>query len=123
MKIIIKEENRKEIEKALAGVQKYSRARNVTADDVFKWKDKIEQKFDDVATYRLDGTIVTINQGAQKFANKYKGIPESTWLEIKKYPSGWAITNVYRGKCTQSESYVKLSEKTQEGILMNYQSI
>ena len=124
MKIIIKEENRKKLEKALETGQGYSKVRIVTVDDIFEWEDKIEKKFDDVATYRLKGTTVVINPWPQRFSNRYNGVPRSTWLVVKKYSSGWALIGVYRWECSQRESWIsELPKKAQEGILMNYQSI
>lgn len=124
MKIIIKEENREKIEDALTKAQKGARVRRVTADDVFKWRGRIERKFWGVASYRLKGTTVWVNLHAQKFARAYHGIPQSTWFAVKKIKAGWALVDVSRDICTETVSrVVDLPDLAKEGILKQYAEI
>lgn len=68
------------------------------------------------------GLKLIYNSNAQAFPNAYKGSPEATLVTIERFASGWFVTNVWRGYCTNKkwEMATKLTEDQEKAILKNF---
>lgn len=101
MKIIIKDSNKEKIEIELTKAQQSCTRRTIRFDDLANIIKNIEYKLDIPKKYML-GVSADVDYHAQDFPRAYKYNPESTHIRIKKVASGWALIDVWRGKCRPS---------------------
>ena len=101
MKIIIKDSNKEKIEMELEKVQCRCLYRKVSFDNLSSIIKDIEDKLD-IPKSRMLGVDADVDYNAQDFPRAYKFNPESTHIRIKKVASGWALIDVWRGKCRPS---------------------
>lgn len=116
--IVIKESNRDRIQSALDQAQERARVRTVSADDVIRSVERIQEILK-VSTRKLNGSTAWIDPHAQTFPGAYKGIPESTQFQISATAGTWKLIKIIRGRCkgaTQGIN-ISLSEEGDEAIL------
>ena len=92
--------NTSKIQSAIDAVQKLARIRTIDAADVFEAVEVAEKKLGRLL-YKKDWTDLRIvcDPSAQKFANAYDGIPESTRFYIERGATGWVLLTVARNRC------------------------
>ena len=114
MKIYIKSEK---LSQAIKEAEGKARVRTVTAEDIERILDNISNN---IPKAKLHGTKVFYD-GAEKFPNAYKYIPESTHWTAENCNGRWYVTDIYRGKCPNkiNNTFVKYSEEAKQRILQN----
>lgn len=92
--------NTDELTKELDIVQKESIVRTIDAEMMQTMVRRIENRLSQLLpkTYH-EGIIADVDICAQNFPNAYKGRPESTYFEVKRFPSGWFVTKIERNYC------------------------
>jgi len=99
----IKVKNEEKIDKAIDLAQERAQVRRITASDVTACVKIVEMR---LASKGLPknlwvGMRFVINPCCQKFPKAYKYCPESTIVELTRFASGWFVTGVCRGTCTE----------------------
>ena len=97
--IVVCERNRARIEAAIEEVQKNSRTRKITANNVFKAVERIGDWLQIPPAY-LDGCVYDVDPNAQTFKASYleKGTPESTQFRLEHSKGTWKLVWVKRRK-------------------------
>lgn len=103
MKINLKD--REKVQKALDDAQSRARVRTVDYADVLKAVEKAEERLSQILL-KKDWIDLEIHcdPNSQKFPNAYKGRPESTHFVIKRFSTGWFLTNVERYDCNETQT-------------------
>lgn len=108
----------KKLENQLNEVQKKSRVRTITMDDIRKELELIEEAWCFQHSKKsLEDVTIKYNPNAQSFPNAYNGTPEATILEASFLKGGWECS-VKRGVCTNTE--LASSEKELPNIVSLY---
>lgn len=107
MKIRIGEKRRYEIVKEIERVEERCSARLMPVDVIFSAVEEAEGRLEGAGIPKKDwkGTMIYIVP--EKVSNSYKARAEGTWASIKRFPSGWFLTDVARvpcGKCPYGSS-------------------
>lgn len=111
----------KKLEALLDDVQKKSRVRTITMDEIRKELDLIEEAWCYQHTKKsLEDVTVNYNPNAQTFPNAYNGTPEATVLEAKFVNGGWECS-VRRSVCTNVKLFS--SEKELANIVDLYEDM
>ena len=117
MKINVKKE---QVIKAIKEAEGRATARTITEQDVQDWAEKVEKHLEGLLpkAHRI-GVVARIDEHAQQFPNSYKYTPESTKFDIKRFPSGWFLVNVFRGATNGStgECTIQYTDKQKEKII------
>ena len=105
IRIKITEANRSKIQAAIDAIQlPRVKVRLIDADTVYSAVRRIQGKLIDILyTKDWEGLEVTVDAHAQKFASRYKGIPESTGFHIKRTKNAWLLTSVRRQRTSAKE--------------------
>lgn len=92
--------NQDRIQAAIDAAQKRSKVRTIDASDVFCAVATVEKHLSR-AMYKKDwaGLSIDCDPNAQRFANAYKYIPESTRIVIERRKTGWFLADISRGQC------------------------
>ena len=120
--IILKENNIEKIEQVLKEVQKRSKVRNITVDEIFKAAVYITNEIK-ISKKAMNGTKVYVDLNADKYPNAYKFNPESTHFTLLFDKGKWRVTNIARTLQNKSCPYrydIVLSETAKEAILNRY---
>lgn len=97
MKIKLTEENKSKIESILNEVQKRSKVRTITFDNIMNSAIKAISRINYLLPANAQKDIkAVIDSNAEDFPNAYKGQPESTIVSIQKFSSGWFLVDVKR---------------------------
>lgn len=96
-----KEQLESEIKKA----QGRATARTIIAVEVERSVKTIEARLDELKVSKRDrkGMKFRVDRNAQRFPSAYKYMPESTIFEIECFASGWFVTKIQRGRCTNTK--------------------
>jgi hypothetical protein len=108
-KLIIDEAHKEAIEEALAQAQgNRVRERRIDSLRDVEWHMAQAMKgFPDIPKKHWEGCILTIQEGAGKFPNAYKGIPMGTEVTIKFRADGKGeITRISRENCNNAKTYI-----------------
>lgn len=100
MKVNVKD--REKLEKCLKIVQHRASARTIDLSYISHAVEKAEEQLSKML-YKKDWVdiVVHCDPHSQKFPSSYKGRPESTQFEIRKYPSGWFVVSLSRRYCRE----------------------
>jgi len=95
MKINIK--NQDKLQAALDSVQSKALVRTANASEIEALVARIEDILSTML-YKKDwvGLRFILDPNGQNFPNAYKGVPESTQVEVERHPSGWFVARVIR---------------------------
>lgn len=116
--IIWNENNKKRIEAELNEVQKRSRARTITMNDIQSMLNKMESYLD-IPKKHLEGVKFEADWNAQNFPRAYKYSPDSTIVEGIYSKGKWRITNIYR-YTTHREGHmldIELTDEAKEALV------
>ena len=122
-KIKINVKNQEKVEKLLDDVQKKSRTRTISYQDILDAVEDIEKKFNMCSKKSKIGLKVFFNKHMQKFPNAYKYTPRGTEVILEYFSSGFFITKISREFCGKSYDYTyvyNLTEKMKNDILNSY---
>lgn len=90
------------IKTVLDDVQKKCSVRTISVDDIMYWIDMIEDDLNIPKTHLKD-VVAHVMDGAQKFPNSYKYVPEGTGFSIKHNGKSWYLIEVDRENCNYSK--------------------
>ena len=114
MKINIK--NQDNLQAALDSAQSKARVRTASASEIGTIVARIE-KILSTMLYKKDwiGLRFILDPNGQNFPNAYKGVPESTQVEVDRHPSGWFVARVIRQHAKTHEiTALNINEYKQE---------
>lgn len=116
--IVINEKNRERIAAALEEVQKRSKERTITVDQIMATPARLMDNYD-IPAKAFDGSEFSIDLNAQDFPNAYKYRAQSTQYEIKHYSGTFHLMDIERNDTRRAYHTVKakLSETTKKAIL------
>lgn len=113
--IILNEKNNEKIENILNDVQKMTRVRNITLEDIYKAKDEIEKYVLKYTTKNaLEMTMVWVDINAQSFPNAYHGWPTSTQFCFLYQGHKWRITPPSRSKVDECKYRICWSKEAEK---------
>lgn len=93
--------NTTKVTQALEDAQTKSRVRRIELDDVVREVTAAEA-FLESFLYKKDWPGITITISIlDKFPSSYNGTPYSTYVDIKRYPSGWFVSDICRAPTTE----------------------
>lgn len=98
----------KKLQDALDAVQKLSKTRTVTVQDIRNTLDRIP-----VLKAHLDGTTVYWD-GAEQFPGAYRYTPMSTHWTAQNIKGRWYITDICRAECPNRSSFRGLVEYSED---------
>ena len=118
MKIIVNEKNREKIEAAIKTVEGKASARCIGYADIVEAIKLIEGRLG-ISQKDMIGVEASVDPNAQHFPSAYRYIPYSTHFQIKRFPSGWALTSVYRNitKSPSNEYNLILTEDAKAAVI------
>lgn len=119
--IIFKESNYEKVQKALDNVQKLSKVRTVSVQDINVYLEIADEKLGIPKKY-MNGISVTIDVNAQNFPATYSYTPESTIVKAVYKNCNWKITDIYRGPTRRAgkEICCHLTDEAKEKVLDKY---
>ena len=92
-----------------------ARVRCISAGDIMRAIDRVP---DAIRKKSLIGCEVKgYDPSAQNFPGRYRGIPESTHVDLIYRASGWAITAIYRRRCTSDRGALILTDAAKADII------
>ena len=116
----IKVADKEKLQKALDDAQSRARVRTVDYRDVMKAVEKAEERLSQILLKKdwIDMEVIC-DPNSQKFPNAYKGRPDSTHFILKRFSSGWFVTEIDRYDCneTQTHYYFRGIEKKAEQLV------
>ena len=119
-KIIINDDNIARLQAVLNDVQKRAHVRTITTDDLFAMIQTIEGKLQ-IAKADMIGISATVDLYAAPHYG-YRGIPESTHVDLLRTSTGWALTAVYRANCQGGKCYTcNLTDRAKEAIIRRHE--
>jgi hypothetical protein len=76
--------------------------RTITAQAIQEWVKVVERKLEErgISKQSSIGMRFLVNLNAQSFPNAYRYNPEATLYEIQRFASGWFVTAIRRGFCS-----------------------
>lgn len=98
--IIIKNENKERIEKALNEVQEKAKVRIIYYTNIAAAIEKVEKQLRLPKKY-LNGVKISVDCNAQNFPRSYKYEPITTIFNADNRNGKWYLTDVYRGRCRE----------------------
>ena len=120
-KIIINDDNIARLQAVLNEVQKRAHVRTITTDDLFDMVRVIEGKLQ-IAKADMIGISATVDLYAAPHYG-YRGIPESTHVDLLRTSTGWALTDAYRASCQGGQCYnCTLTDRAKEAILKKHET-
>lgn len=95
---------------ALDAVQARCTARTITAQDIVRVIEEIEERLNLIST-KTDsiGTVAEVDVNAQDFPNAYKYTPESTLITLERKSSGWVLKYIERNRCKSRANHIILT--------------
>lgn len=95
---------------ALDTVQARCTARTITAMEIIKSIEEIEERLNLIST-KTDsiGTIADVDINAQDFPAAYKYTPESTQITLERKSSGWVLKYIERNRCKSRANHIVLT--------------
>ena len=89
-------------------------ARTITASDVRSLLRQAQDELDKIMPKKMQvGLKIIMDRNAQDFPRSYRGIPESTLVQVERRASGWFVTEIYRYR-TMKRRYEYLNLMTPE---------
>ncbi len=117
--ITVTEKNFSRIAAELAEVQKLSKVRTITLEDIRETLAEVEKHLSLPKTY-LTGIKVRCDINAQDFPNAYKYRPESTHFTAVYRAWHWTVTDIYRDTTRRNKPVIiELTDAAKEKILEN----
>ena len=102
LKINIK--NRERFEQALVDCQPRAKVRLLDLDDIDEAISDAEATLQSMLLKKDWKDIEILVTVGAKVASSYNGIPQSTFVGLRRYASGWFATKVYRGKSLERDN-------------------
>lgn len=119
--MIISEKNRAKIESKIEMVQGRCRERTITADDIFRTVQDVEQYRvnHNIPKRAMEGTCISGDPNAQDFPNAYKWTPMSTQYMISFEKGKYRLDNIQRTICMRAGLDIRVywSDEAKEKIL------
>ena len=118
----IRPTDKKRIEKVLEKIENKCKARLFSDFDLEGAIEKAEKQLESFSIPKKYWVDSIIYCSPEKVANAYSGIAEGTYCVLKKFPTGWFITSIFRrasGKCaygSYAEYELTLSELAKKNI-------
>lgn len=95
------------VAETLSEIQKHSRTRTITLDDITAALEEVEERLYLVSTKKdAIGTRVHSDPNAQKFPNAYRYTPESTHFYAELTRTGWNVYGIERETCKPNRRIV-----------------
>jgi hypothetical protein len=103
MRINVRKED--EVMARIVSVQKGCRVRTVNYEKLCDIVEYLEKRLTDLMPKKYwQGFRAEVDPFAEKFANSYKGIPESTQLTLERGDTAWFLVSVERAPTKQRKS-------------------
>ena len=114
MKINIESEK---LSQAIKEAEGKARVRTIGVEDIKYVLNKISKG---IPKEKLHGTKVFYD-GAERFPNAYKYMPESTHWTAENIKGRWYVVDIFRGKCPNriNNTFIQYSEEAKKRILEN----
>ena len=118
MKIKVDEKNFDKLNEAIKAAEGKARERKIDARDVVWMVNRIEKELR-IPKKRMNGIVAVCDYNAQKYPNAYKYTPESTWVWLQRFPSGWFVVDVERRRTggTEKRFTLNLPEEAKNAII------
>lgn len=110
------------LQEALDLIQKRSRTRTVTVDEIIDKVEEIDRKLP-ISKKAKKGCYCSFDLNAQAFPSCYKGIPESTIVAIAYSSTGWIIYDIHRGQTRRPtvSTRMELTDEAKAAIIASYE--
>ncbi len=119
--IIFNDNNEERLRRELTGAQKCARTRKIMIEDIRGAIKEIENKYSLVSDTVLEDCTFWCNPHAQRFANAYRGVPESTQFKLRRKYHSWRIVEIRRCRCTGIRIKADLTRYAKERIIEMYE--
>lgn len=118
MKIIVNEKNKEKINAAIKAAEGRATARTIKFYDIECAIERIEKKLGIPAAH-MRGIRALVDVNAQKFPAAYNFTPESTHFRLERFASGWAVTDIWRGRTEGPKKTYQmiLTDEAKEAII------
>lgn len=115
--ININETNATKISGILESVQKRSKVRTITAEDIYRTVKEVEKHLGIPKKY-LNGVCIHCDLNAQDFPNAYKYRPESTHFTAEYRSGTWKLTDVWRDTTERTKRVrISLTEEAEAKVI------
>lgn len=119
--IIFNDNNKDRLRCALSETQRSARTRKIMLEDIRRTIEDIENKYSLVSDTILEDCTFWCNPHAQRFANAYRGVPESTQFKLRRKYHSWRVVEIRRCRCTGIRIKADLTRDAKERILEMYE--
>ena len=116
--------NSDKLDKAIDAAEGRARIRRITSEDVVEGCHMAEVRMG-IPRKHMDGVTISVDMNAQKFPNRYNGIPESTHFDAINRKGKWYVTKIYRGRCRYAghEVEIKLTDAARADVIRRVEGV